>query len=137
LIDVVCDASVVLGWLQPGDDGSAALLEAGIRGECRLVILDLTLYEVGNVLARKQARSAPEIGAILQGLATAAEVVRPDDIVLLDAARLADADRLTFYDAAYAAQALMLGAVLATRDSDFLDIGVGLAPETVLRLVAA
>ena len=63
--------------------------------------------------------------------------LRPDEITLQDAACLADEDGLTFYDAAYAAQALALGAVLATRDGDFLDIGLGLGPATVVDLVRA
>jgi predicted nucleic acid-binding protein len=137
VIEVVCDASVVVGWLEPDDTESGALLEAAIRGACRLLVLDLTLYEVGNVLVRKHARSGAEVATVIRGIETVADVARPDGLVLRDAACIADADRLTFYDAAYAAQAVALGAVLATRDSDFLDRGLGLPPATVLELLPA
>ncbi len=137
MIDVVCDASVVVGWLEPDDTESGALLEAGMRGACRLLVLDLTLYEVGNVLVRKHARSGRQVATVIRGIETVAEVARPDGLVIRDAARIADEDALTFYDAAYAAQALALGAVLATRDSDFLDRGLGLRPATVVELVQA
>lgn len=137
MIDVVCDASVVLGWLGPGDPESATLLDAATEGHCRLLVLDLTLYEVGNVLVRKQGRSGSEVAAVITGIETVADVLRPDEITLQDAARLAADDGLTLYDAAYAAQALALGAVLATRDGDFLDIGLGLGPATVVDLVRA
>jgi predicted nucleic acid-binding protein len=137
MIDVVCDSSVVIGWFGERDPDAEALLMAGIHGRCRLVVLDLTLYEVGNVLMRRYHQPAEATAMILKGVATAADVVRPDWIVLLDAARIAAGDKLTFYDAAHAAQALDLGAALATEDSAIINARLGLRAGVVLEMLGA
>ena len=137
MIDVVCDSSVVIGWFGERDPDAESLLHAGMDQRCRLVVLDLTLYEVGNVLIRRYHQRAEATALILKGVATVADVVRPDWIVLLDAARIAAEDNLTLYDAAHAAQARDLGATLATEDSAIVDARLGLRPSTVVELLAA
>ena len=73
----------------------------------------------------------------LKGVATVADIVRPDWIVLLDAARMAVDDKLTLYDAAHAAQALDLGAALATEDTAIINARRGLRAGVVLEMLPA
>src|SRR5262245_23655587 len=68
--DVVCDASIVLKWFH--EDGEAEveaareLLDAHRAGRITAWVLDLTFYEVGNVLLRALGWSASEAAAQLE-----------------------------------------------------------------------
>ena len=56
MTDVVCDASIVLKWFhEEGEEeveAARALLDAHQAGHVAAHILDVTLYELGNVLLR-------------------------------------------------------------------------------------
>jgi predicted nucleic acid-binding protein len=138
LIPVVCDASVVVRWFDTSigavPDHCRTLLRERIAGRCRLAVLDLTLYEVGNALLRDVGATPEHCAVVLDALPRVAEVLRPDPIVLRDAARFAAEDRLTIYDAAYVAQAFDRGYVLATEDREILRAGLGVNAETALWL---
>ena len=110
---------------------------AGIDGRCRLVVLDLTLYEVGNVLITRYHQHPEATAMILLGVTTVADVVRPDWIVLRNATRMAAEDDLTLYDTVYAAQALDLGAAFATEDTAIIKARRGLRAATVLEMLTA
>ncbi len=138
MIPIVCDASVVVRWFDTSTgaapDHCRMLLRERIAGRCRLAVLDLTLYEVGNALLRDVGTTPEHCAAVLDGLPRLAEVLRPDPLVLRDAAWFAAEDRLTFYDATYVAEAFDRGYILATEDREILRAGLGLNAETALWL---
>jgi predicted nucleic acid-binding protein len=129
VIEVLADASVILKWFHT--DGEAeviaaqALLRAHRAEQIRTLILDLAVYELGNVLARSLAWPAAEVADQL------------DELMLLcgpalqllpewrrDAAQLAEQNGLTFYDAAYAAAARGLQISLVSADRELLRVGL-------------
>lgn len=137
-IDVVSDASVVLGWFHAeGEEevsDSRALLAAHQAQKIALLVLDLTPYEVGNALLRGRPRANGEqVGIVLQALSEICPAVRPDVDDLRLAAELAERDDLTLYDAAYAAVSQRRGATLATLDRKLLRAGLGLRPSEIVR----
>lgn len=139
-IDVVSDASVVLGWFH--DEGeeevsaSRALLAAHQQRSIAMVVLDLTAYEVGNALLRGRVRaSAQQVAIVLDALGEICPPVSPVAGELRLAVELAERHDLTLYDAAYAAVAQRQGGMLATLDRKLLRAGLGHRPsEIVARL---
>jgi predicted nucleic acid-binding protein len=133
--DVVCDASVILKWFH--DEGeqeveeSRKLLAAHRAGELTAWILDLTFYELGNVLLRALGWRAAEVAAQLDDLRAICAVLAPSAGDLRLAAELAETHRLTFYDAVYAATARGRGAALATADQALLESGAGEPPGAI------
>jgi hypothetical protein len=70
---VVSDASVALKWFhERGEEDIAparALLDAYAAERIGLVVLDLTLYEVGNALLRGPAAASPDsVATVLEAL---------------------------------------------------------------------
>ena len=129
---VVADASVAIKWFHAAGEEAVeparAILDAFARRQIDLVILDLTIYEIGNILNR--ARANPEATAkVLEALAEICEPVglRPPE--RLRAARLAREHGLTFYDAACAAVALERGGRLVTMDWQLIAAELGVRPE--------
>ncbi len=133
--DVVCDTSVVLKWFHhEGEqevDEARALLAAHQVGLLTAWILDLTLYELGNVLLRSLGWPAADVAAQLDDLSAICAALTPSADELRLAAYLAEEHALTFYDAAYAAAARSRGAHLATADRALLDAGVGASPGAI------
>jgi len=133
--DVLCDASVVLQWFHEEgehDVGAARALLAGhLDGRAIASILDLTVYEIGNVLRVSLGWSADPIGDQLEDLGALCAPLAPDAAELRLAAQLAEAHALTFYDAAYAAVAQSRGMRLATSDRAIVAAGVGDPPAVV------
>ena len=127
--DVVCDASIVLKWFHDAGEAEvpeARSLLAGHRdGRITVWILDLTLYEMGNVLLRSLRWPAADVAAQLDDLRTICTPLTPSDHELRFAAGLAEAHELTFYDAAYAAVAQARGMAFATADAALLERGTG------------
>lgn len=137
MTDVVCDASVVLKWFHAEDEPEAQqariLLDAHRQGRIGASILDLTLYELGNVLRASLRWRANDVASQLEDLREMFEPVAPAIAQLRLAAQLAERHRLTFYDAAYAAVARSLDAALATTDTALLDARLGESPSRLVR----
>lgn len=134
---VVSDASVALKWFhEAGEEevGPArALLDAYADERIRLVVLDLTRYEIGNALLRGRAAASPEsVGIVLEALSELCPSVSLDANRMRLAAEIAAEHSLTLYDAAYAAVARSNDGLLATLDRKLLSAGLGLAPSAVL-----
>jgi predicted nucleic acid-binding protein len=133
--DVVCDASVVLKWFH--DEGEAEVedarrLLAGHRsGSIVAWVLDLTFYELGNVLLRALRWPAADVGDQLDDLRAICSVVAAGAVEQRLAALIAEEHTLTFYDAIYAAVARSRGAVLATADQALLAADIGESPATI------
>jgi predicted nucleic acid-binding protein len=133
--DVVCDASVVLKWFHEEGErevGEArALLAAHRTGQLTARVLDLTFYELGNVLLRALGWTAKEVGAQLDDLRGICAPLAPRPGDLRIAAELAEAHPLTFYDAVYAAVARSRDAALATADRALIASGLGESPAAI------
>lgn len=98
-----------------------------------MLILDLTIYELGNVLLRGEAWDAYRVATQIEDLLT----ICGEPIVLepewrRDAAAVAEEHGLTYYDASYAAAARGLGVALVSADKQLLDAGLA---ETITQFV--
>ena len=129
---VVADASVVIKWFHAAGEEAVeparAILEVFARRQIDLVILDLTIYEIGNILNRRRG----EPGSELEGARSARRDMQPVRLrssERLRAAQLATKHGLTFYDAACAAVALERGGRLVTMDRRLLAAELGDRPE--------
>ena len=135
MTEVVCDTSVVLKWFH--DEGeqeveeARALLEAHRTGRSTCWILELTFYELGNVLLRSLGWHASDVADQLDDLRTICPVLTPAADALRLASVLAEEHALTFYDALYAATAQLHGAVLATADKALLASSLGVRAGTL------
>jgi predicted nucleic acid-binding protein len=95
-------------------------------------VIDLALYEIGNVLLRALGWSASDVADQLDDLivicgpplAMASEWLR-------QAAVVGATHRLTFYDAAWAATAEALGVTLVSADARLLTAGLAESPAAV------
>ena len=102
------------------------------RARITLSILDLTVYEVGNVCLRRFRWPEADVAAQLGDLTALCAVLRPGPAELRVAAQQAEAHGLTFYDALYSATALARGARLATVDHELIKSGAGETPATLV-----
>ncbi len=136
-IDVVSDASVVLKWFHgEGEeevDTARALLERYGEQAIRLLVLDLTAYEVGNALLHGRPTVAAErVAVVLEALADICPRLTPTTAELRDAATIAERRGLTLFDGVYAAVARARGAELATLDTGLLRSRLGRRPSAIL-----
>lgn len=136
MTDVLCDTSIVLKWFhEDGEDGvppARALLDAHRDGALTAWILELTFYELGNVLLRSLGWRSADAADQLDDLRAICPVLAPAPDAPRLAAELADTHSLTFYDALYAAAAELHGAALATADEALLESGLGVPPGTLV-----
>src|ERR1700722_14403278 len=111
---LLVDTSVLIKWFH--DTGESELAEARairdahLNGDLDAHVLDLAIYEVGNVLARALKWTAADVSDQLDDLL----VIVGSPIVmaqgcLREAAVLAETQVLSFYDASWAAAAAALG----------------------------
>ncbi len=133
--DVVCDTSVVLKWLhdegEPDVEDARRLLAGHRAGTITAWVLDLTFYELGNVLLRALGWPAADVADQLDDLGAMCGVVAAGAAERRMAALLAEEHTLTFYDAVYAAVARSRGSMLATADKALLGAGVGDSAATI------
>jgi predicted nucleic acid-binding protein len=133
---VVCDASVALKWFhEAGEEEvapSRALLAEYADRRLDLIVLDLSVYEIGNALVRGIRLAPAQAATILDALRDICPGVAPTPDELTLAVRLSDEHGLTFYDASYAAVAQARSASLATLDGALLAAGLGVRPSSIL-----
>jgi len=119
---VVPDASVILKWVLPSDeepDAAAALRlrDACAAGKLALRVPGLWLYEAGNILTRNFPAQALALLESLIGFGIpegdTGEPWRKQAVVLVRNYRV------TFYDAAYHALALVERGVFITADAKY------------------
>lgn len=130
---LLVDTSVLIKWFHSEGESQVAeahaLREATRRGDIEARVIDLALYEMGNVLLRSLHWSGPDVAGQLDDLivicgsplAVAADWLR-------QAAVLGAANGLTFYDACWAAAARALGVSLVSADVQLLDAGLAESP---------
>lgn len=134
------DSSVLLKWFHSEGEAeleaARALRTAHVLAHVEVRILDLAVYEVGNVLTRSLRWSAVDIADQVEDLL---EIVGPPVTMTRPmrtaAASLAGEHRLTYYDAAWAAAAAELGIPLVSADRQLLAGGLARTATDVARTV--
>lgn len=137
---LLLDTSVLIKWFHRAGEAdlreARALRAAHLSGDLDAHIVDLAVYEVGNVLVRSLRWPATEVADQLDDLLAVCGtplVVTPQ--WLRDAASLATEHGLSFYDAAWAAAARGLAIPLISADTKLLDAGLAESlPRVVRRL---
>ncbi|MBV8527915.1 MAG: type II toxin-antitoxin system VapC family toxin [Candidatus Dormibacteraeota bacterium] len=135
---VLVDTSILMKWFHATGEGDVAaaraIRDANVRGDVDARIVDLALYEVGNVLHTRLRWSASDIGDQLDDLiAACGPPIAMIPAWLRDAAALAAKHSLTFYDAAWAATARALGVPLVSADDRLVAAGLALSPAAAAR----
>jgi predicted nucleic acid-binding protein len=126
---LLVDTSILIKWFHSAGESEVeqarAIRSAHLRRDLDAHILDLAVYETGNVLLRALRWPGKVVAEQLSDLLV---LVGPPLIMAEDwlrgAAALADAHDLTFYDASWAATAAELGIPLISADRLLLDTGL-------------
>jgi predicted nucleic acid-binding protein len=137
---LLVDTSVLIKWFHEAGERelveSRAIRDAHVRGDLDAHVLDLAVYEVGNVLARTLRWAAGDVADQLDDmLAITGPPLAMTQGWLRDAAALAEAKTLSFYDASWAATAAALDVPLVSADRQLLAAGLAESPsQTTARL---
>ena len=136
---LLVDTSVVLKWLhEEGENEVAAarrLLADHRAGRQRVLLLDLVVYELGNVLLRPLRLPAAVVSQQLDLVRRlCGPFVHPPPSWYDDAAALGERHGLTFYDASWAAAARALDCPLVSADSALLRAGLAITPTSAADL---
>ncbi len=134
---VVVDTSVLVGWFQdgsgPGSAAARAIRTAHIAGQVDARVLDLGLYEIGNLLVEALRWPAPKAADQLEDLlAICGQPVTLSSAWLRDAATIAGLHDLSFYDAAWVAAAENLVAPLVSVNQKLLAVGLAETPQALV-----
>ncbi len=130
---LLADTSVLIKWFhETGESELAqarAIRDAHVRGDLDVHILDLAVYEVGNVLVRALRWAAGDVADQLDDmLAITGAPLGMTANWLRHAAVLADTHTLSFYDACWAAAAAGLGVALVSADRQLVAAGLAESP---------
>jgi predicted nucleic acid-binding protein len=126
---LLLDAGVWVAATDEDDRYYASSRAITLAGD-KLAVLDLTLYEVANVVTRRFKAAAPATAAVHAVLAASGRVVHVDAETIADTVSLAAEHGLTAYDAAYVATARRHGWTLVSTDiKDLVGQGLALAPD--------
>ena len=122
---LVVDTSVIVKWFHAENEaevGESRAILAAHRDEILTAhILDLNIYEFGNVLLRALHWSADDTADQIDDLLViCGPPLAPAPQWRRDAATLAHQHKLTFYDALFVAAARALGAPLVSTDGQLL-----------------
>jgi predicted nucleic acid-binding protein len=136
LTSLLVDTSVLIKWFHAEGESelaqARAVRSAHVNGVLRAHILDLAVYEVGNVLVRALRWKASDIADQLDDLLT---IVGPPLAMsqpwLRDASHLAQKHALSFYDACWASAASALNISLVSADRGLLRGGLAESPTAV------
>jgi predicted nucleic acid-binding protein len=133
---LLVDTSVLIKWFHEAGESelteARAIRDAHVRGDLDAHVLDLAVYEVGNVLARALHWAAGDVADQLDDILA---ITGPPIVMtqgwLRDAAALAEENTLSFYDASWAATAAALGIPLVSADRRLLAAGLAETPSAV------
>lgn len=137
---LLIDTSVLIKWFHAAGETelaeSRALRAAHISGLVEAHMLDLGIYEIGNVLGRTLRWQPDDVADQIEDLqAILGAPILMTRAWLRRAAHLADRHSLTFYDACWAAAAEQLKATLVSSDRQLVAAGLAESPtSTVARL---
>ncbi len=121
--NIVPDASVILKWVfkSPKEDHTEKallLLDEWVEGRINLIVPTLWCFEVGNILGLKGANLASETMALLVEYHFEEQLMNTEICRLIFS--IMDDCKVTFYDAAYHAVALIRSATLLTADEAYV-----------------
>lgn len=133
---LLIDTSVLIKWFHSDGESeieqARALRLAHVTGELEAHVLDLALYEVGNVLVRALHWTATDVADQLDDLNA---ILGPPLVMtpawLGRAATLAHTHTLSFYDASWAATAIELGIPLISANRRLLAVGLAESPSEI------
>lgn len=133
MTNLLIDSSVVIKWFHDADEThvaeARAIRDAHVRGDLEAHIIDLGVYEIGNVLSRALRWSAADVADQLDDLLT---IVGPPIAMarswFTEAASLAGRHGLSFYDASWAAAAAGMRTTLVSADRRLLESGLAESP---------
>jgi predicted nucleic acid-binding protein len=130
------DTSVLIKWFHAAGESefaeARAIRDAHISGDLDAHVLDLAIYEIGNVLTRALKWPAAEVSSQLDDLLEIVDApISMAQGWLRDAAVLAETHVLSFYDASWAAAASALGISLVSADRRLLAAGLAETPTVV------
>lgn len=137
---LLVDTSVLIKWFHEAGESelaeARAIRDAHVRGDLDAHVLDLAVYEVGNVLVHALRWAGGDVADQLDDLIA---ITGPPLVMtrswLRDAAALAEEHTLSFYDASWAATAAALGVPLVSADRRLVATGVAETPsDTAARL---
>ena len=133
---LLIDTSVLIKWFHDAGESelteARAIRDAHIRGDLEAHVLDLAIYEVGNVLTAALKWTASDVGDQLDDLlAIVGTPMVMAQSWLRDAAVLAETHVLSFYDASWAATAAALGISLVSADRKLVAAGLADTPSMV------
>lgn len=133
---LLVDTSVLIKWFHSsGESGVAearAIRDAHQAGRLEARIIDLALYELGNVLLMGLRWPPADVADQIDDLVEiCGEPLIVERSWLSHAAVLGHQHRLTFYDAAWAAAAQQLGVPLVSADSALVGAGLAESPTTL------
>ncbi len=135
---LLVDTSVLIKWFH--GSGETELTEARLirdahqRGQLEARIIDLALYEIGNVLLTRLRWAASDIADQLDDLvAICGTPLITTSAWLRDASVIGATHQLTFYDAAWAASAQALGITLVSADDKLIAAGLAESPTSTSR----
>jgi predicted nucleic acid-binding protein len=131
---LVPDASVILKWVLKTDEADAekalSLLSSWVAGEVEILLPSLWVYEVGNIVGRRNLQRSGEIMTLLLGYRfPEAKTDAPLVAATLEIMRTCN---VTFYDAAYHAVAMSAGGSFVTADEVYFRKGEGLGHVVLL-----
>lgn len=131
---LVPDASVILKWVLKTDEADTekalSLLSSWVAGEAEILLPSLWVYEVGNIVGRKNPQRSGEIMTLLLGYRfPQAKTDAPLVAATLEIMRTCN---VTFYDAAYHAVAMGAGGSFVTADEVYFRKGEGLGHVVLL-----
>jgi len=115
---LVPDASVILKWVLKTDEADAgkalSLLSSWVAGEVEILLPSLWVYEVGNIVGRKNPQGSCEIMTLLLGYRF--PEAKTDAPLVAATLEIMHTCNVTFYDAAYHAVAMGAGGSFVTAD---------------------
>jgi predicted nucleic acid-binding protein len=133
-VKLLLDSSVWLAWMrteeEPNHEAARAILERGATGEVQVRLLDLTLYELGNVLIRAWGQSAARADELVASAIAVAQTppLVPSADERRSALELAAQLGLSVYDATYGAVARSRRLTLVSGDRRLQEAGLAISP---------
>ncbi len=135
---LLVDTSVLVKWFHSEGElelaEARAIRDAATSGDIQARVIDLALYEMGNVLLRALGWSGSEVADQLDDLVV---ICGPPLAMaaawLREAAVIGATHKLTFYDGAWAAAAKALKVVLVSADTQLVAAGLAESPVAVVK----
>jgi predicted nucleic acid-binding protein len=130
---VVPDASVLLKWVlaeehESNSEQALAVRQTFVEGKCDLLLPSLWVYEVASVVSIKQPKYTADLVESLIAMQIA--TVELSRSCREQAFKLAGKFKVTFYDAAYHALAMVNQGIFVTADEHYVK-KVGFGPHLI------